>query len=121
MAEDDNFALFAISVGANVNCKIYQTCEVVNTPFTDGKFPGGMGWLFPKRSPFLPIFNKLFWKMKEGGLIDRIAFQPEYTPNKLLDTQVCETLDGDPISMHKVVSLFALFAVAFSFTLAIFW
>ena len=121
MAEDDNFAYFGISIDPKFQCNLYQTCAIVNPPFTDGKYSGGIGWLFPKRSAFLPIFNKFFWKMKEAGLIRRIYNQPEYRPNKLLPNQVCETLDGDPISMHKVVSLFALFAVAFSFTLAVFW
>ena len=119
---DDNFAYFAISVEEKRDCSVYKRCEIVNPPFTDGKYSGGTGWLFPKRSPFLPIINKFFRQINEAGLMYRIYRQPEFHPtNMLLPNQVCETLDGDPISMHKVVSLFVLFAVAFSFTLVIFW
>ena len=117
---DDSFVFFSIGMKPNYRCKSYQTCEVIIPPFTEGKFMGGRGWLFPKRSPFLPAFNQLFWKIKELGLYQRIINQPKYSPNKLLPKQYCETLDGDPISMHKVVSLFALFAVAFNVTLVIF-
>ena len=80
-----------------------------------------MGWLFPKRSPFLPIFNKYFWELKEGGHWDRINSKPEYDPTKLLPDQECDTLDGHPIRMFKVISLFAMFFCSVALISMIFW
>ena len=62
LVEDESYAQFSIG-GKNtgyVVCKRYQRCEVVKAPFTEGRFPGGVGWLFPKRSPYLPIFNQYY-------------------------------------------------------------
>ena len=94
--------------------------EVVKVPFTEGKVPGGSGWLFPKRSPFLPIFNKHFWELKELGHWKRIS--KSYSSTALLSTsQENEDLDEHPISMHKVISLFAMFFGAAFLSLLIFW
>ena len=100
-------------------CSKYQTCEAVIAPFIEGRYPGGVGWIFPKRSPFLPIFNQFYWDIKEAGLLDRIWAQPKYSPNKLLPKHECETLDGHPIHMHKVISLFTMLFGAFCCSLII--
>ena len=123
LVEDDSYAQFSIGNknSGYVVCKRYQRCEVVKAPFTEGSFPGGAGWLFPKRSPFLPIFNQYFWELKYAGHWNRIISKPEYDPTKLLPYQECETLDGHPISMHKVISLFAMFFGAAFISFAIFW
>ena len=120
IAKDERYAWFSVSWEPPVECDKYQKCEVVSVPFTEGRFPGGRGWIFPKRSPFLPIFNKYYWELKEAGFRTRIKNKPEYRPNHLLPEQECETLDGHPISMHKVISLFAMFFGAFCCSFLIF-
>ena len=120
ITEDDSYAYFSLDRGPMLFCKMYQACKVIIPPFTDGRFSGGTGWIFPKRSPFLHIIHKWYWKMKEAGLFKRIWYQPKYSPNKLLPKHECETLDGHPISMHKVISLFVMLIGAFSFCLSIF-
>ena len=102
-------------------CPAYQKCKVVIAPFTEGRINGGMGWLFPKRSPFLPIFNKYYWEVKEAGHYERVYNKPEYDKTHLLPDQECEDLDGHPISMHKVISLFALFFSTAFLSATIFW
>ena len=105
----------------NKRCSEYQKCEVVAAPFTEGYFPGGVGWIFPKRSPFLPIFKKYFWELKEAGHKQRIYNKPEYKDSHLLPDQECETLDGHPISMFKVISLFTMFFGTAFLSSVIFW
>ena len=104
-------------------CPSYQKCKVIKkiVPFTGSKTTGGRGWLFPKRSPFLPILNKYFLELKEAGHKRRIGLKAEYTPSKLLPDQECENLDGHPISMHKVISLFTLFVVGLFVSTVILW
>ena len=119
--EDDSYAFYQVHGERHFRCHRYQNCEVVLVPFTEGRFPGGAGWIFPKRSPFLPILNKYFWELKEAGHWSRINSKPEYNPIKLLPDQECPTLDGHPISMFKVISLFAMFGVSILLTSGIFW
>ena len=123
LADDETYAFFKVAAesSAHYPCQRYQKCEVVMTPFTEGLFPGGMDWLFPKRSPLLPIFNKYYWELKESGHFKITFDKPEYDPSHLLPDQECETLDGHPISMDKVISLFTMFfSTAFLCTM-IFW
>ena len=75
-------------------------------------------WSF-QISPFLPIFNHVYWETKEAGLLDRIWAKPSYSPNKLLPKHECDTLDGHPIHMHKVISLFTMLFGAFCCSLII--
>ena len=123
LAGDGNSAVFAIVYGDNglYPCEKIQNCEVIPAPFTEGRFPGGAGWFFPKRSPFLPILNKHYWELKEAGHFNRIENKPEYDPQHLLPEQECDDLDGHPISMHKVISLFAIFLGAAFLSAIIFW
>ena len=123
MVEDGSYTQFCIGskTSCYVPCKKYQRCEVVKAPFFEGSFPGGVGWLFPKRSPFLPIFNQYYWELKNTGHWNRINSKPEYDPTKLLPYQECETLEGHPIGMHQVISLFAMFFGAAFISFAIFW
>ena len=90
-------------------------------PFIEGRIYGGQGWLFPKRSPFLPIFNKYYMEIKEAGHLYRISRQPKYDPTYLLPQQECGDLDGHPISMHKVISLFVLIFGTVFLSVMIFW
>lgn len=123
LAEDDSYAFFTIQNKDRISCLNYQKCNVVRKiiPFTGSKTAGGRGWLFPKRSPFLPIFKKYFWELKEAGHWRRIKDKAEYNKYHLLPDQECEDLDGHPISMHKVISLFTMFFVAVFVSTAIFW
>ena len=108
VSEDEAYAFFAISSTVYKSCDVYQKCKVVTAPFTTGRFAGGAGWLFPKRSPYFSIFNYYVRVMKETGLKDRIVNTPEYEPTYLLPDQECETFDAHPVSMLIVISLFAM-------------
>ena len=121
LIEDDSYAAFAFEIDPALPCRKYQSCEVVAAPFTEGRSAGGVGWFFPKRSPFLSIFNKYYWELQEEGHFARIKGEPEYHPFKLLPDQECETLDGHPISMHKVISLFTMFVCSAFLSSTIFW
>lgn len=74
--EDDSSAYFSVRTKPHLKCKRYQKCETVVVPFTEGRHPGGSGWLFPKRSPFLPVFKEHYWKLKEAGYWQRIENKP---------------------------------------------
>ena len=106
LEDDDSYALFLPQVSEHETkyCSKYQKCEVVTAPFSKGYFPGGIGWIFPKRSPFLPIFNYHFWQLNEADHKRRIYNKPEYKPSYLWPAQECEDLDGQPISMFKSMS-----------------
>ena len=118
---DESYAFFAFSNTPDRKCHSYHSCKVVTVPFTEGRISGGAGWIFPKRSPFLSIFNRYYWELKEGGHFDRIQSKFEYDPTKLLPGQECETLEEDPISMHKVISLFTMFFSCLFVTALVFW
>ena len=92
----------------------------MQAPFTDGRYIGGGGWIFPKRSPLLPILHKYYWELKEKGFQDRLSRTPERSPSHLLPDQECDTLEGHPISMHKVISVVAMFFGGFCLSLMIF-
>ena len=122
LVEDESYAYYVGRTDKGQSpCVKYQNCEVVTAPFTEGKSSSGSGWMFPKRSPLLPIFNKYFWELKEAGHYERIYHQPEYDPFKLLPDQECKDLDGDPISQHKVISLFTMFFSIAFLSSVIFW
>ena len=121
VASDDTYAFFRTSRGHPLECQAYQKCKVVAAPFTVGRSMGGAGWVFQKRSPFLPILNHYYWKYEESGLIERIWNQPKYDPTHLLPDRECETLDGHAVSMLKVASLFAMLASAACLSITILW
>ena len=66
----------------------------------------GMGWIFPKRSPFLPIFHKHITLIKETGVYNRIG--DTYDPLKGMPGQICKEYDGEPIGAEKSFSLFGM-------------
>ena len=119
VSEDETYAFFAISSAFYSSCDAYQKCKVVTALFTTGRFAGGAGWLFPKRSPYFSIFNYYVRVMKETGLKDRIVNTPEYEPKYLLPDQECETFDVHPVSMLIVISLFAMLLGAVFLSLVI--
>ena len=88
------------------------------TPFVVNKIPGG-GWMFPKRSPFFPIFNQYFIVLKEEGIFKRIM--ESYDDNPGLPPQVCNNYDGKPIKINKIFSLFAIIAGGIGMSTFLFW
>ena len=104
IVEDESFALFLIAAGRNV-CNSYEKCEVVKTPVVFATTVGA-GWMFPKRSPFLPILKIYFGLVQEAGSYNRVL--DYYNEKKLLPEQECLKYDGDPIQMRKAVSLIGI-------------
>ena len=107
---DSSYALFAFSVNPIIRrCK--SGCSVVIAPFTSGALGRGAGWMFEKRSPFLPIFNHYFNKIKESATSQRLSRthnRPEYDSNYYFPKPTCETYKGKPIGLYKISSTFAI-------------
>ena len=103
LVKNNSFALYQL--WSHPTCESYQKCDVVKTHFVVGE-SFGAGWMFPKRSQFLPILNHYIGMVKEGGSVRRISHQ--YDENSHLPEQECFEYNGDPIAMKKVGSLFAL-------------
>ena len=120
VANDDNYAMFRISSKAHLPLKHYKNCDVVAAPFTTGVFAGGAGWLFPKRSPFLPIFRQYFWQLSDAGLFKKIATNPEYQPFFLLPHQECETFNWHSVSIQQLAILFSTIVGGFGLSLLTF-
>ena len=103
--EDDDYAIYKRQHGFPKDCKKYHNCEVVHSPFyVSSTF--GSGWLFPKYSPFYPIFYKHVTLLHEKGIVKRI--KSSYDPARGLPDQICPTYDGDPIGIMKSFSLFGI-------------
>lgn len=120
MLEDDSYSVHFLSAkGFMKNCKAYHECKVIKAPFATAKVAGGAGWLFSKRSPYLPVFQKYYREAKETGALHRLWQHPKYTPNALLPDQICEELDGEPIGMDKAFSLFMMLCGGGSLSLLI--
>ena len=81
------------------------------------KIPGG-GWMFPKRSPFYPIFNHYFIELEASGVYKRIG--EFWDENSHLPPQVCPDYDGKAIKIEKIVSLFLLSAGGVALSVLIF-
>ena len=94
-----------MNYGGLPECDSFKNCKVVVTPFVINKIPGG-GWMFPKRSPFYPIFNHYFIELEATGLYKRI--QDFWDENSHLPPQVCPDYDGKAIKIDKIISLFLL-------------
>ena len=104
LVDDDSFAQFYIESGSP-HCDSYKKCKVVKTPFVVSKMLGA-GWMFPRRSPFLPILKHYFGLFKEAGTYNRL--KDSHDENNHLPDQECFEYDGHPIQMQKAVSLFGL-------------
>ena len=92
-----------------VVCK--SGCSVAIAPFTSGALAQGNGWMFQKRSPFLPVFNHYFNKIKESATfkrLRRLSNRPEYESNYYFSKPTCETRKGNPIGLYKISSMFAI-------------
>ena len=105
VTEDDEYAVYKRQYGFPTDCERYRKCEVVHSPFyVSTTF--GSGWLFPKNSPFYPIFLKHVRLVLEKGIVKRI--QKSFDPKESLPNQICPTYDGDPIGIKKSFSLFGI-------------
>ena len=104
VVDDDSFAVFLIT-SRIPHCDSYKKCKVVKTPIVVSKTLGS-GWMFPKRSPFLPILKHYIGLFKEAGTFKRL--QNSHYENNYSPDQECFEYDGHPIQMQKAVSLFGL-------------
>ena len=114
LANDSSYAWFGISNGVSTSCKRNWDCSVKNAPFTTGILGIGGGWMFKKRSPFLPILNHYFLLMEESGTVWRLRrrmHRPEYDLNYYLPKQKCEHYEGKPIGIHKASSVFGILII----------
>ena len=55
--EDPSFSAYVmVGKGELTRCKRFYSCEIVKVPYVIDTAMGG-GWVFPKNSPFYPIFD----------------------------------------------------------------
>ena len=86
------------------HCKQFSECKVLAIPEVIDKVTGA-GWIFPKKSPLLPMFNHYVSLIKEGGIYEKM--KNNYN-DQLVTGQVCPDYDGKPIGLPKCFSLFGL-------------
>ena len=112
MVEDDSYALFLAASEPPVDCDRYYKCDIIAAPFETGVINIGKGWMFQKRSPFLPFFKRAFTKMEQAGTIRKIEDRTRREQNferYHLKEQICSSLDGTEIGWNKALLLFLLF------------
>ena len=119
VVKDDSFAGYLMTTsksGAMTDCDKWVECRVVVIPEVIHKTLGS-GWIFPKRSALLPIFNYYVQTIKEGAVFSRIV--ESYYDRKGMPDQVCPEYDGKPIGLEKSLSLLGvmLVGVCLSFVL----
>ena len=117
ITDDDSYVGYMSSgskTGCMGNSPEFRDCKVMVIPYVIRK-TSGSGWVFPKNSPLLPVFNHLHTSiMKEGALYKRINIQ--YASNPLAKCQICDDYDGKPIGPEKVFSLFGLMVAGACFS-----
>ena len=116
---DDSYAGYMMTnseSGSIGECKVWDYCEVVVIPHVIHRTLGS-GWIFPKNSPFLPMFRHYVNKMKEGALLDWIF--ASYLDRKGPD-QICPAYDGKSIGLEKAFSLFGIITVGASASIILF-
>ena len=108
--EDPSFSAYVMMErGGLARCKRFYSCEIVKVPYIIDTAMGG-GWVFPKNSPFYPIFDYYVSILKEGGIYQRILDSHKQYQGK---EQLCTDYDGKPIGVYKCFSLFGLFLGGF--------
>ena len=121
IVKDDSYAAYMTmlqeSGSFESGCKKWIECEVVVIPHVIHKTLGG-GWIFPKFSPFLPMFRHYVNKLREGGILDAIIASRSYRRGQ---DQICPKYDGKPIALEKSFSLFGImyFGLGVSFILLV--
>ena len=120
LVEDESYAslLMANSINSLRRCKRFYDCNVVAVPYVVYQTLGA-GWIFPKQSPLLPIFNHYVTSLKEIGTINRI--EGSYDDRKGMPGQICPNYDGHPINAEKSFSLFVLMLIGFGFAMICLW
>ncbi len=89
--------------------KAYQDCEIV---VTDGKyFISPYAWMFPKNSPFLPIFNHYIREIIESGQWNAIV--EKYSP----PPQICPYTSGKPIEFANCFTAFLILCIGLTASL----
>ena len=82
-------------------CEKWSNCEIAVIPYVVDKDLGS-GWIFPKKSVFLPIFKYYLSRMKEGAIYRRIM------SSQGMPSRICPEYAGKPIGLEKVVSLLGI-------------
>ena len=112
VANDSSYALFIIREEPGLKlCKVTRDCSVVLAPVTTGPLATGVGWIFQKRSPFLPIFRHYHDMIRESGTFLRLhqyENRPEMQSNYFYSEPICETHKGKPIGLYKISSIFVI-------------
>lgn len=114
IANESNNAYFKISSKPLTSCRRVFDCSVVIAPFTTGALGTGTGWMFLKRSPFLPIFNYYYNMMKESGSIERLRRRrnrPEFDSNYYKPKATCQNHEEKAIAIYKSASLFIILMI----------
>ena len=96
------------------SCKATRDCSVVVAPVTTGPLGTGGGWMFQKRSPFLPIFRHYHDMIRESGTFWRLhqyENRPEMQSDYFYPEPICETHKGKPIGLYKISSIFVIVVI----------
>ena len=120
LVEDDTYAGYA-QVGGSGDlfwCDVYYKCNVVKVPYVISRSLGN-GWIFPKRSALLSMFNVYVSAIKERGVSTRIGNSYAYPILPGMPLQLCKEYDGEAIGINKSFSLFGIIFVGAGFSLLI--
>jgi hypothetical protein len=90
-------------------CEKWSNCEIASIPYVVDKDLGS-GWIFPKKSAFLPIFKYYISRMKEGAIYRRII------SSQGMPRRICPEYAGKPIGLEKVVSLLGVIILGAGFS-----
>ena len=111
IANDSSYAIFRIGPEPKPNSQICGGCSVVRAPITTGPLATGSGWMFQKRSSYLPIFRHYYNMIRESGTtwrLSNLVNRPEFQSEKYSPKPTCETHKGKPIGFYKTSSIFAI-------------
>ena len=114
IANESSNAYFKISSNPLTSCQRVFDCSVVIAPFTTGALGTGTGWMFQKRSPFLPIFRHYHDMIRESGTFWRLhefENRPDFQSNYFYPEPICETHKGKPIGLYKISSIFVIVVI----------
>ena len=72
-------------------------------------------WVLPKGSPLLPFLNYAYNKISQNGALQKIRSKWA----NIAQESICQSNNMQPISFHKIVSLFMLLFLGISWTFLI--
>ena len=102
--------------GSMRGCDKWDACEVVVIPHVIHKTLGS-GWIFPRYSPFLPMFKHYVNNMKEGAISKWIS--NSYS-DRMGPDQICPAYDGKSIGLEKSFSLFGIIILGAGISIILF-